>query len=193
MAAKGKWAQGIPPRNFSWIMKDRLAVSERPGGYGANHRRVRRQEEIIWVREQGFTCVISIIPAPHNLHNYDELGVTWRHRGFDNTEDPSEYLSRFYPELQQLLADGEKLLLHADNLDDVVCGLVTGYLVWSGMVPRGPEAVTLVERMVKRQLGPYGRELVHVAARLPDADPAARDAFDRARAATPDERPTPAK
>jgi hypothetical protein len=172
MAAKGKWAQGIPPRNFSWIMKDRLAVAERPGGYGANHRRVRRQEEIIWVREQGFTCVISIIPAPHNLHNYDELGVAWRHRGFDNTEDPSEYLAAFYPELQELLADGEKLLLHADNLDDVVCGLVTGYLVWSGMVPREPEAVTLVERMVKRQLGPYGRELVHAAASLAAAGPA---------------------
>lgn len=177
MAAKGKWAQGIPPRNFSWIMKDRLAVAERPGGYGSNHRRVRRQEEIIWVREQGFTCVISIIPAPHNLHNYDELGVAWRHRGFDNTEDPSEYLARFYPELQQLLGDGEKLLVHADNLEDTVCGLVTGYLVWSGMVPRGPEAVTLVERMVKRQLGPYGRELVRAAARLPNAAAAARDAF----------------
>lgn len=173
MAAKGKWAQGIPPRNFAWIMKDRLAVAERPGGYGANHRRVRRQEEIIWVREQGFTCVISIIPAPHNLHNYDELGVAWRHRGFDNTDEPAAYLARFYPELQQLLTDGEKLLLHADNLDDVVCGLVTGYLVWSGMVPRGPEAVTLVERMVKRQLGPYGRELVHVAATLPSAAVAA--------------------
>lgn len=177
MAAKGKWAQGIPPRNFSWIMKDRLAVSERPGGYGANHRRVRRQEEIIWVREQGFSCVISIIPAPHNLHNYDELGVAWRHRGFENTEEPSEYLSRFYPELQQLLGGGEKLLLHADNLDDVVCGLVTGYLVWSGMIPRGPEAVTLVERMVKRQLGPYGRELVHVSARLPNTAPETRETF----------------
>jgi hypothetical protein len=39
---KGKWAQGIQPRNFAWILKDRLAVCERPGGYGANHRRVRR-------------------------------------------------------------------------------------------------------------------------------------------------------
>lgn len=177
MAAKGKWAQGIPPRNFSWIMKDRFAVSERPGGYGANHRRVRRQEEIIWVREQGFTCVVSIIPAPHNLHNYDELGVTWRHRGFDNTEEPSAYLTAFYPELRQMLTDGEKILLHADNLDDVVCGIVTGYLVWSGMVPRGPEAVTLLERMVKRQLGPYGRELVHAAALLPNAAPEAREAL----------------
>ena len=30
---KGKWAQGIEPRNFAWIIKDQLAVSERPGGY----------------------------------------------------------------------------------------------------------------------------------------------------------------
>ena len=72
---KGKWAQGIQPRNFAWILKDKLAVCERPGGYGANHRRVRRQEEIIWIREQGFTCVVTLIPSPHNLHNYDELGV----------------------------------------------------------------------------------------------------------------------
>ena len=53
---KGKWAQGIKPRNFAWIIRDRLAICERPGGYGANHRRVRRQEEIIWLREQGFTA-----------------------------------------------------------------------------------------------------------------------------------------
>ena len=75
VAMKGKWAQGIHPRNFHWIMKDQLAVCERPGGYGANHRRVRRQEEIIWVREQGFTLRGLAHPAPHNLHNYDELGV----------------------------------------------------------------------------------------------------------------------
>ena len=72
--------------NFTWILKDKLAICERPGGYGDNHRRVRRQEEIIWIRENGFGCVISIIPAPHNLHNYDELGVTSRHRPF-NGED----------------------------------------------------------------------------------------------------------
>ena len=51
MAPKGKWAAGITPRNFCWVVRDRLAVCERPGGYGANHRRVRRQEEIIWLRE----------------------------------------------------------------------------------------------------------------------------------------------
>ena len=166
MAVKGKWAQGIPPRNFAWIMKDRFAVSERPGGYGSNHRRVRRQEEIIWVREQGFTCVISIIPAPHNLHNYDELGVTWRHRPLGAHDDNVEWLATFYPELRALLAEGQKLLLHGEELGDRVCGIVTGYLVWSGLVPDGPQAITLIERMVERQLGPTGRELVADAAAL---------------------------
>ena len=83
---RGRWALGITPRNFTWILKDKLAICERPGGYGDNHRRVRRQEEIIWIRENGFGCVISIIPAPHNLHNYDELGVTARHRPFNGEE-----------------------------------------------------------------------------------------------------------
>jgi hypothetical protein len=164
---KGKWAQGIQPRNFAWIIKDRLAVCERPGGYGANHRRVRRQEEIIWIREQGFTCVVSLIPSPHNLHNYDELGVTWRHRPLIAQDDPRPYVASFFPELRTLLANGEKLLVHQDELGDRVAGLVAGYLLWSGMVPAGPEAITVVERIVHRQMGPVGRQLVAIAGELP--------------------------
>ena len=90
-----------------------------------------------------------------------------------------------------MLEAGQKLLSHADVLGDPVCGLVTGYLVWSGLVPRGPEAVTLIERMVKRQLGPYGRELVAVAASLPNASTAACEAL--AEAAKPLEKPAPTK
>ncbi len=160
MAAKGKWAQGIQPRNFAWVMKDRLAVSERPGGYGLNHRRVRRQEEIIWIREQGFTCVISLIGSTHNLHNYDELGVSYRHRPMELQEEPEASLAAFYPELRDLLAAGEKLLVHGEELGDRISGLMAGYLVWSGLVPSGPKATSLVERILHRQIGPVGRELV---------------------------------
>jgi hypothetical protein len=167
---KGKWAQGIQPRNFSWVMKDRLAVSERPGGYGANHRRVRRQEEIIWIREQGFTCVLSIIPSPHNLHNYTELDVTWRHRPFGVHDDTLQMLQSLYPELRQLIAEGGKVLLHGDELGDRISGIIAGYIVWTGMVPTGPEATSLVERLVHRQIGPIGREIVAVALAMPPAD-----------------------
>jgi len=172
MGMKGKWAQGIQPRNFSWVMKDRLAVSERPGGYGANHRRVRRQEEIIWVREQGFTCVVSIIPSPHNLHNYTELDVTWRHRPFGVHDDTGHMLASLYPELRELIGEGGKILLHGDELGDRISGIIAGYLVWTGMVPTGPEATSLVERLVHRQIGPVGREIVAVALAMPPATPA---------------------
>ena len=61
MVMRGKWAQGIVPRGFTWIVKGRIAVSERPGGCGEGHRRVRRQEEIIWLRENGFEVVVSLM------------------------------------------------------------------------------------------------------------------------------------
>ena len=167
MPMKGKWAQGIQPRNFAWILKDKLAVCERPGGYGANHRRVRRQEEIIWIREQGFTCVVTLIPSPHNLHNYDELGVTWRHLPFGPQEEPREVASTLFPELRSMLATGGKVLVHQDELSDRVAGLMAGYLLWSGVVPVAPQATSVVERLLSRQMGPLGRDLVALADSIP--------------------------
>ncbi len=164
---KGKWAQGIRPRNFSWVIKDRFAVCERPGGYGANHRRVRRQEEIIWVREQGFSKVISLIPASHNLHSYSELEVDWLHRPFPAHEDAAVIMAGLFPEVEALLGQGEKVLLHGDELGDRLAGLVAAYVIWSGLVPDAPKATMLVERMLTRQIGPVGRELVALAPALP--------------------------
>jgi len=109
---RGKGALGITPRNFTWILKDKLAVCGRPGGYGDNHRRVRRHEEIIWIRENGFGCVISMIPAPHNLHNYDELGVVYRHRPFTGLDDLGQWPTAFYREIDQMLLEGTKVIIH---------------------------------------------------------------------------------
>jgi hypothetical protein len=166
---KGKWAQGIKPRNFAWVIKDRLAVCERPGGYGVNHRKVRRQEEIIWVREQGFTKVISVIGAPHNLHNYDEMDVSWLHRPFPTHEPLDRYLAAVLPEIKALLSGGEKLLVHGEELGDRVQGLMAAFLRWTGMVADDPTTLTVIERLLGRQLGPQGRELVAMASSIPGA------------------------
>src|SRR6187402_762214 len=166
---KGKWAQGIKPRNFAWVITDKLAVCERPGGYGANHRRVRRQEEIIWIREQGFTRVISLIPSPHNLHNYDELGVAWLHRPFPPHEPNDQFLAQVLPELRDLLGNGERVLVHQDELGDRVQGTMAAFLRWTGMIDDAPTAVTVIERLLGRQLGPLGRELVGLAPDIPGA------------------------
>ena len=190
MAAKGKWAQGITPRNFAWIMKDQLAVSERPGGYGANHRRVRRQEEIIWIREQGFSCVLSVIPAPHNLHNYDDLGVTWRHRPFEPDDDPA-------PSSQPSTRSCARCSKRARSCCSTPtswatgCGLITGYLVWAGARPRwarGGHAHRADGEAAARAVRPRARR---GAAALPNASAAAREAL--AEAAKPPAKPTPRK
>jgi hypothetical protein len=163
---RGKWALGIKPRNFVWILKDKLAICERPGGYGDNHRRVRRQEEIIWIRENGFGCVISLIPAPHNLHNYDELSVIYRHRPFTGAEDLTEWLTDFYRELDDLLADNTKVIVHGEEVGDRLVGIMGGYIRYSGLVKDGTQAIAITERIAQRQLDPFAREVILMAADL---------------------------
>ena len=165
----GKWAQGIVPRYFTWIIKDRLSISERLGGYGANHRKVRRQEEIIWVREQGFTRIVSLLASPHNLHHYEELGVEYRRLPFGPHDDPAEVLPGVWEDLRQQLANGDKILVHADELGDRLLGVIGGYLVHAGLVTQGPRATAMVEKLVQRQMGPAGRELIAVATRRLEA------------------------
>jgi len=168
---KGKWASGIAPRNFAWIIKDRLAISERPGGYARSHRPVRRQEEIIWIREQGFARVISLLTSPHNLHAYDELGVAWEHIPLPLHEDPKVMLGELYPKLSDWLAKEDKVLLHQEELSDRLLGVVAGYLLYAGLVPAAEQAIAIVEQINQRQMGPPGRELVAIALTMGQSGP----------------------
>lgn len=163
---KGKWASGIAPRNFAWIIKDRLAISERPGGYARSHRPVRRQEEIIWIREQGFARVISLLASPHNLHAYDELGVPWEHIPLRLHVDPRPMLAELYPKLAGWGAKGEKVLIHQEEMSDRLLGVVAGYLLYANLVPVPAQAISIVEQITHRQMGPPGRELVALALAL---------------------------
>ncbi len=164
---RGKWAAGIPPRNFTWIIRDRLAMSERPGGAARTHRPVRRKEEIIWLRVQGFNRVISLLPSPHNLRAYEEEGIAYAHFALNPAADPRTVLADCYQELERAVAAGERLLLHRDELGDEVMGVAAGYLVWTKRVGSGPQAVALVEHLVGHQMGPAGRELVLAVDAMP--------------------------
>jgi hypothetical protein len=166
---RGKWALGITPRNFTWILKDKLAICERPGGYGDNHRRVRRQEEIIWIRENGFDLAVSIIQAPHNLHNYEELNLPYRHRPFRG-DDRDRWLKAFYTELDDLLRNGNKLLVHGEELGDRLVGIMGGYIRWSGLVDNDTKAIEVTERLTGRKLDPWARDVIMAAAILRQAD-----------------------
>ncbi len=170
---KGKWAAGISPRYFAWVIKDKLAVSERPGGYARNHRPVRRQEEIIWLREQGFARVVSLLISPHNLHAYEDYGLTWAHFPIIGPVEASRSFNDLFRNLRQWMIKGERLLIHEEELSDKVMGVVAGFLLWAEMVPSAPVAVTVIEKICKKQLGALGRQYVAVVDGLPRFDPIA--------------------
>ena len=160
---RGKWAAGIAPRHFAWIIGESLAVSERPGGYARNHRRVRRQEEILWLQGQGFTRIVSLMTSHHNLHAYDEMSVTWAHFPLGSQSDPRLVLPGLYQALHDWLAAGERILVHEEEMSDRLMGAMAGYLLWAGLLDGRPQAITVLEQLVHRQMGPVGRELVAVA------------------------------
>jgi len=167
---RGKWAQGIPPRNFTWVIQDQLAMSERPGGFAPHHRRVRRQEEIIWLRVQGFTRIVSLLPSPHNLQAYEQGEMPSAHFPIPATGDAREALVELFEQFDEWLAKGERVLVHQEELGDGVIGTLAGFLLWAGRLPAGPQTIAVIERLSGRQLGPPGRELVSQASDLKRRD-----------------------
>jgi hypothetical protein len=109
---------------------------------------------------------VSLIAAPHNLHNYDELGVTYVHRPFTTLDDPYTTLGNLYPEMHRLMASGGKIVMHGEEVGDRLVGLMGGFIRWTGMVTDGPQCTALIERIAGRQLDPFGRSLIGIGADL---------------------------
>ena len=160
------------PRSFRWIIKDQLAVCERPGGYGPSHRRVRRQEEIIWIRENDFDVVVSLLPTDHNLHSYEELSVAALQLTYGGADEGVDRLIEVVDRLAALTANGGRIIVHRDELNDVVCGLMAAYLFVTGLVPVGPRAISILEQLVERPLGAEGRRIVDQAVSRDSGDDA---------------------
>jgi hypothetical protein len=148
------------PRNFCWIIKDHLAVSERPGGCAPNHRKVRRQEELLWLRAHGFNRIVSLLASTHNIHAYEEFDLHWSRFPMSAGCEPGDVLAEMYPTLHGWLRNGEQVLIHQEELNDWVMGVAAGYLFWSGIIPDGPSAVTAAEQLFRRQMGTVGRLVV---------------------------------
>ncbi|MBM3693137.1 MAG: hypothetical protein FJW77_07590 [Actinobacteria bacterium] len=162
---RGRWAQGLEPRGFTWVVKDRLAASERPGGFARNHRKVRRQEELIWLAGSGFTRVLSLLDSSHNLHAYDEAGIRYEHVPLGRREDWPEQLRRTYELLTEWLAlPDERVLVHHEEFGERLLGVLAGFLLYAfpEVFTSGPDAAVAIERITGRQLGAAGREIVAV-------------------------------
>ena len=150
---KGRWAQGLEPRFFTWIIKDRVAISERPGGFARNHRRIRRQEELIWLDLHGFTRVVSLLESSHNLHAYNEAKLQFEHVPLCKPDDYPERLGNVYIQLDRFISDSKhKILIHHEEFGDRILGLMGGYLLFAGLASSGPEAIQIIDTITLREL-----------------------------------------
>ena len=65
-----------PVRTIWGFSLDPDAVSDRVGGSGFQHRRVRREEEITWlVEEAEINTIVSMLPGNQNLAAYRQAGI----------------------------------------------------------------------------------------------------------------------
>lgn len=152
---------GLKPRAFTWVIANRLAVSERIGGYGFQHRRVRREEEINWlVREAKITTVITLMPGNQNLQAYRAAGLETQTVPL-GPEITRQDAARLYEVIDKVLADEKaRVLLHREIVDDDLAGLLGGYLIASGLVEDRILAAAVIQEILGRPLGPKARALL---------------------------------
>ncbi len=160
MMMRGRWAAGIKPKDFRWIIADHLAVCERPGGYGSSHRKIRRQEEILWLKANGFTRIVSIMPTEHNLHAYEEFHVPYEHLPIPKNADLKLYLPALYRSFRDAVENGERIMVHCEEVTDYLISIVGGFLLWAKLLENGPQTVTLLEKLSEQTFGNVGRTVI---------------------------------
>ena len=132
--------------------------SERPGGFARNHRKVRRQEELIWLIGHGFTHMLSMLDSPHNLHAYDEAGIPYAHVPLGRHDEWPDALAACSTARSARWLDDpdERVLIHHEEFGDRLLGVLAGYLLYAGLVTEGPHAIVVIEKITGRQLGSVG-------------------------------------
>jgi hypothetical protein len=151
---------GLEPREFTWVINNVLATSERIGGHGFQHRRVRRAEEIAWIIDVGVTTVLSLLVGNHNLSAYRDAGLETYHQPLPAEVTSADAAKVFEVMQEAMTREGTILLVHRDLVDDAVAGVLAGYLVFAQILGDPIVATSVVQEILRRPLGPVARSLI---------------------------------
>jgi hypothetical protein len=158
---------GLEPKGFTWVIAGRLAVSERIGGYGFQHRRVRREEEVVWLQAAGVNTVFSLLPGNQNQAAYEAAGMDYVNCPVTDDLEPEDAPSVYAALDEALSRKGACVLVHRDHIDDTVNGLLGGYLVYCGLIKDPVMATSVIQEITGKPLGPEGRRLIPAAGVTP--------------------------
>ncbi len=153
---------GLKPRDFVWVIAGRLAVSQRIGGHGFQHRRVRREEEIVWLKNDAkITTVVSLLSGNQNVNAYEDVDFNVYHEPLPQEFEMDSDLPRVLGTLDKALSEpGAVVLVHRDTVDDTIAGVLGGYLIYSGLLSDPIKAAAVIQEILGRPLGPLGRSMM---------------------------------
>ena len=151
---------GLRPNDFYWVVQGKLALSECIGGRGMTPRKIRREEEIQWLKGQGINSIFSLLESDFNLTSYQEVGFRTYH--FPMNEDIQDNgLKTIFSAIKEALDDPEiRLLVHKEYLDEQIPGIMAGYLIYSGLLDDSVLARTIMEEILGRPLSPQAITLI---------------------------------
>jgi len=156
---------GLEPRDFVWVIAGRLAISQRIGGHGIQHRRIRREEEILWLKnEAGVNTIVSLLEGNQNVSAYEDAAITVVNEPLLQDYDLNGDVERVLQRLHQALSNPHAtVLLHRDTVDDTLAGILAAYLIYSRMLDDPIKASVVIQEILGRPLGPRARAMVSAA------------------------------
>ncbi len=130
------------PMTYAWLIPERLAVAERPGGGGRSHRRLRRDGELAWWAAHGVTTIVSGMRTRHGLL---EAGLA----GFRICWHPLVAPEQAAREAQALVADVRThlereegaVLVHVDRPGEWLAGVDAALRMGFGLARTRPDAL----------------------------------------------------
>jgi hypothetical protein len=150
-----------PPRFHAWIVPDRIAVAERPGGGGRSHRRARREVEVAWWWAQGVRGIVSGLSTRHGLVEYGLAGFSIRwSRLTDITHAPDEMPGLVAAVLE--LAEAAPVMVHVDYANEWLAGVDARLRLALGLAS-DPRDALLAAAADGLPVGPLAQLLVDTA------------------------------
>lgn len=146
------------PRFHAWIVPDRIAVAERPGGGGRSHRRARRDAEVAWWWEQGVRGIASGMPTRHGLTDYAVAGFAIRWSPLTAPERGPEEIPQLVAAALEL-AQSAPVLVHVNYANEWLTGVDAALRLALGLA-RDPRDGLLAAAADGLPVGPLAQQLV---------------------------------
>ena len=158
-----RWGDGQEPRQLVWVVPDKLAACECPGGYGDTRREVRLTEELIWIRKQNFDAVIPLVSDPQLVSAYKNTQIACFELDIKGLPAP-KVLHEVFGELGKRLDNGQRILIHRHSIDETITAFMGSFLLWYGMIDTAIAAEQAIKQIFGRPVStPTRQSLVHMA------------------------------